>query len=179
VNTRKIDLGRHSKQCSVCNHEKRDEIEREFIAWRSPAAIAGDYGLSDRATVYRHAHALDLFEKRQRNVRAALERIIEQAGEVSVNASAVVAAIQAYAKINSLGRWIERSEHLNLNELFARMSADELEAYAKDGKLPEWFVSAAGSGGADSEALKVGDIEAAEDSEGSSTSTATDVLRDP
>ena len=33
----------------------------------------------------------------------------------------------------------ERSAHVNLNELFERMSRDELEAYARDGKLPEWF----------------------------------------
>jgi len=51
----------------------------------------------------------------------------------------VVAAIQAYAKINAQGQWIERSEHVNLNELFERMSKDELERYARDSKLPDWF----------------------------------------
>ncbi|MGB6975237.1 MAG: hypothetical protein WBD67_11190 [Terracidiphilus sp.] len=60
------------------------------------AAIAEEYGLADRTSVYRHAHALSLFAKRQRNIRAALERIIERAGEVDVTASAVVAAVQAY-----------------------------------------------------------------------------------
>jgi hypothetical protein len=48
--------------------------------------------------------------KRKRNLHAALEKIIEKAGEVEVNASAVVAAVQAYAKINALGQWINRSE---------------------------------------------------------------------
>jgi hypothetical protein len=105
------------------------------------ANLAEQYGLADRTTVYRHAHALGLFEKRKRNVRAALERIIEKSGEVEVTASAVVAAIQAYAKINAQGQWVERNEHVNLNELFERMSRDELEAYAKDGKLPEWFTN--------------------------------------
>src|SRR5215469_5495594 len=113
-----VNIGRHSKQCGVCNHESREEIERDFIAWRSPAAIAEEYSLSDRSTVYRHAHALGLFAKRQRNVRAALEKIIEKAGEVDVNASAVVAAIQAYSKINAQGQWIDRSESVNMNELF-------------------------------------------------------------
>ena len=113
--------------------------------WESPAKLAEQYGLADRTTVYRHAHALGLFEKRKRNVRAALERIIEKAGEVEVTAAAVVAAIQAYAKINTQGQWIERSEHLNLNELFDRMSKDELEAYARDGKLPAWFTETVGS----------------------------------
>ena len=58
---------------------------------------------------------------------------------MEVTASAVVAAVQAYAKINSQGQWIDRTEHVNLNELFERMKQGELEVYARDGKLPEWF----------------------------------------
>jgi hypothetical protein len=80
-----------------------------------------------------------LFAKRQRNVRAALEKIIERAGEVEVNASAVVSAVSAFARINAAGQWVERSERVDLNELFNRMSAVELDAYARDGKLPDWF----------------------------------------
>jgi len=118
------------------------------VNWASPANLAEQYGLADRTTVYRHAHALGLFEKRKRNVRAALERIIEKAGEVEVTAAAVVTAVQTDAKINVQGQWIERSEHLNLNELFDRMSKDELEAYARDGKLPAWFTETVGRPGA-------------------------------
>ena len=68
-----------------------------------------------------------------------MERIIEKAGEVDVTASAVVAAIQAYAKINSSGEWIDRTETISLNHLFDRMSTQELEAYAQSGVLPGWF----------------------------------------
>src|SRR5271154_5732497 len=88
-----VNLGRHKRTCSVCAHKQREELESAFISWRSPAAIAEEYGLSDRSSVYRHAHALGLFQKRQKNVRAALERIIEKAGEVEATASAVVAAV--------------------------------------------------------------------------------------
>lgn len=122
-----------------CGHQQRDEIEAAFVGWRSPAAIAEEYGLADRASVYRHAHALGLFPKRQKNIRAALERIIEKAGEVDVTASAVVAAVQAYAKINSAGQWIDRTEQVSLNDLFDRMSTQELEEYATNGILPGWF----------------------------------------
>lgn len=139
-----VNFGRHQRACSVCCHEQREEIESAFIAWRSPATIAEEYGLADRTSVYRHAHALGLFGKRQRNIRAALERIIERAGEVDVTASAVVSAIQAYSKINAAGQWIDRSEQVNLNDLFERMTNEELEAYAQEGKLPGWFESAAG-----------------------------------
>lgn len=141
----KFSIGRHKRTCSVCRHERRGEIESAFIGWRSPAAIAEEYGLADRASVYRHAHALGLFQKRQRNVRAALERIIEKAGEVDVTASAVVAAVQAYAKINAAGEWIERSETVSLNQLFERMSTEEMEAYAQSGVLPGWFRSTVGA----------------------------------
>lgn len=134
-----ISQGRHAAECKICLHARREEIERDFVNWRSPASIAKEHGLRNRSSVYRHAHAFGLFAKRQRNVRAALEKIIERAGEVEVNASAVVSAVSAYARINAAGQWVERSERIDLNQLFDRMSAAELEEYAKDGKLPEWF----------------------------------------
>jgi hypothetical protein len=52
---------------------------------------------------------------------------------------AAVSAIRTYAKINDAGNWIERSESVNLTELFDKMSATELEEYARSGKLPNWF----------------------------------------
>jgi hypothetical protein len=50
-----------------------------------------------------------------------------------------VAAVQAYAKINAAGQWIDRTETVNLHELFDRMSEAELETYVRDGTLPDWF----------------------------------------
>lgn len=139
-----VNPRRHQRCCKICSHKKREDIEQDFVAWKSPIAIAEEYGLADRMNVYRHANALGLFEKRRRNIQAALERIIERAGDVEVTASAVVAAIQACAKINAQGQWIDRTEHVNLNELFDRMTHDELEAYSKGAKLPDWFVQAVG-----------------------------------
>ena len=77
-------------------------------------------------------------------MRAALARIIERAGDVDVPARAVGAAIQAYAKINSAGQWIDRTEQVSLNDLFDRMSTQELENYAQTSALPEWFRANAG-----------------------------------
>jgi hypothetical protein len=95
-----VKLGRHQRNCSICAPEQRESIETDFVSWRSPAAIATEYGLADRSR-YRHAHALELFDIRRKNVRAALEMLIEKAGEVDVTSSALVAAVQAYAKINA------------------------------------------------------------------------------
>jgi hypothetical protein len=109
-----------------------------------PVKIASEYSVS-RDSVYRHANAFGLMEKRRRNVRIALERIIEKAGDVEVNAAAVVSAISAYARINSRGEWVERNETVNLNALFERMSEEEMDRYAKNGTLPAWFEATVGA----------------------------------
>jgi len=134
-----VSIGRHRRACTICAHPERFEIEHAFVTWASPAAIAQQYGLADRASVYRHAHALQLFPKRQQNISAALERIIERVADVEVTASAVVAAVQTLAKINASGQWIAPAEQINLHQLFERMTHAELEAYATDAKLPSWF----------------------------------------
>ncbi|MCI0620169.1 MAG: hypothetical protein L0387_00585 [Acidobacteria bacterium] len=142
--------GRHETWCKVCQHPEREVIEREWLGWGNTTRLAKEYGLSSDS-IYRHAHALNLFEKRQRNIRKALERIIERSESVGVNASAVVGAIQAYAKINANGQWIDRVEGVHLNDLFDRMSREELEAYAKEGTLPAWFTSVTGAPAVDSQ----------------------------
>jgi hypothetical protein len=134
--------GRHSRNCRICRHGCREEIEQEFINWTGPKAIARKFGLKDRTSIYRHAHAVGLVVKRQRNVRAALEKIIERVGEVEITSAAVVAAVQAYARINSQGQLVERIEHVGVNDLFERMTREELAVYAKDGSLPPWFAKA-------------------------------------
>lgn len=136
--------GRHEYHCRICSHPKRVEIEQTFVTWNSPVRISKEYGVS-RDSVYRHAHALGLMAKRRRNVRFALERIIEKAGDVEASAAAVVSAVAAYAKINANGQWVDRSESVNLNELFERMTGEEMEAYAKEGVLPSWFEQALGA----------------------------------
>jgi len=132
-----VNLGRHQRNCSVCNHAQQEEIEADFVSWRSPATIASEYGLADRASVYRHAHALELFAERRKNVRAALERIIENAGEVPVTASAVVSAIQTYAKINDNGQWGDRSVQVNFSDSLRERSDDELRFYLREGAWPD------------------------------------------
>ena len=52
-------------------HPQFARIEVDFVSWRSPAAIALEYSRRDCAPL-----PFGLFPKRQRNVRAALERII-------------------------------------------------------------------------------------------------------
>ena len=84
-------------------------------------------------------------------MRAALERIIEQAGDVEVNAAAVVSAVTTYSKLNSNGQWIDRRETIDMVELFSRMTRDELLRYANKGELPLWFTSVTGATRGDSQ----------------------------
>ena len=67
--------------------------------------------------MYRHAHALRLFGKRQRNIRRCLERIIERADYAQMTLSGAVSAIQACVKLNGPAQAIEQAEGTNPNEL--------------------------------------------------------------
>jgi hypothetical protein len=135
--TKQTSQERHARDCKICNHKNREAIEHEFISWGDVTQLAKTQGLS-RNSIYRHAEMMGLYEKRRRNVRAALERIIEKAASVDVTAAAVVSAIQAYAKINANGEWVDRVEHVDLKAVFDRMSREELDIYAREGKLPPW-----------------------------------------
>lgn len=108
----KAPLGRHTRKCTVCHHPEREAIELEFLRWRSPKDIADDYGFNDYSSIYRHARAAGLFERRRATVRSALEPIIEQAANVSVTAESLIRAVRAYCSINDSGQWIEPAAHV-------------------------------------------------------------------
>jgi len=101
----------HESRCSICCHEERDAIEEEFLHWDSPFNTAKYYDVSERA-IYRHAHALNLFEVRDRKLRFALGNIIERADLISMTPDAILKAIHAFARVNSRGEWIEPPKQL-------------------------------------------------------------------
>src|SRR5215469_18953937 len=105
-------LAAHQARCSICCHEDRDDIEEEFIRWHSPRNMAEDYSVDARA-IYRHAHALNLFALRDRNIRHALGRIIDRADRIPVmTPAAVIRAVHSFVRINSDGQWVETPSHL-------------------------------------------------------------------
>ncbi|MGH9728259.1 MAG: hypothetical protein ACRD4V_06670 [Candidatus Acidiferrales bacterium] len=105
--SRASHLSHHERKCFICRHPERETIEEMFIDWHSPMTIYSRFMLRDRRTIYDHAHALGLFAKRRRNMRCALERIIERADEGDVSPHGIVAAIKAYASLTSSGEWVE------------------------------------------------------------------------
>ena len=126
-----------------------------FENHRSMSVIACSRQLSDSTTTNQMQRALRIpnsgkplyrYSKNAAEMCAPLwSGSSKRQGEVNVGAAAVVSAVTAYAKINANGQWVERTEQVSLNQLFDRMTREEMEAYAKDGQLPPWFEHAAGA----------------------------------
>jgi len=107
---------RHSRKCCVCNHPDRQAIEEDFIHWRSPINIARCFNLPDHSYIYRHAHAVGLFNRRKQNLRFVLEHFMDRAERVSATADSIIRAVRTYARINDRGEWVEPpTTHIALN----------------------------------------------------------------
>ncbi len=100
-------LERHARKCAVCKHKDRDDIEADFLHWHWSSAISYDYGLPDTRALFRHAHAVGLYEQRMRNMRYAAAHIVDYAEHVKPTANAVLKAMRACTVINERGQWIE------------------------------------------------------------------------
>ncbi|MGB6483463.1 MAG: hypothetical protein WBE86_08260 [Candidatus Acidiferrales bacterium] len=100
-------LARHARKCAICNHPHRAAIDDDFISWRSESAITIDYQLPSRSSVYRHAAATGLLQRRRLNLRGVAERIIERVDEAPPTAAAVLRAMRIFAQITEDGQWVE------------------------------------------------------------------------
>jgi len=100
------DPDRHRRKCTICRHPRRDDIERDYLRWRSTAAIARDFGIFDHSSICRHALATGLQEQRFRLIAYALHPLLEQSEDLFVKAtpSSIISAVRTYAQINDEGR---------------------------------------------------------------------------
>lgn len=131
---RAVSLGRHKSQCSLCRHPDREEIEREWVGWGNTTQLAQKSKLS-RDCIYRHMHALRLDGRRQNNIKAAFERIIERADTVPLTGSTIIATLKAYTLL------CEREEGSQKKgppqkELLEHMSKHERDGFTQDGSHP-------------------------------------------
>lgn len=106
------DPSRHRRLCSICHHEDRDAIEEAFLQWRRPGDIRLEFGLSSRMILYRHAHALGLFEQRAHSVRHVLEKVMEESTTCPPTPDSMIRAVRAYSCLDERGRWIEPPRRL-------------------------------------------------------------------
>ena len=100
-------LARHARKCAICSHPHRAAIDDDFVSWRSESSITLDYQLPSRSSVYRHAAATGLLQRRRRNLRGVAERILEQVAEITPSAHAILRAMRIFAQITEDGQWLE------------------------------------------------------------------------
>lgn len=96
----------HQRHCAICCRDDRELIEEEFLHWHNPDNIAFDYKIGARS-VYRHAHAMGLFARRDANLRFALAGIIQRAHNFKGTADSVIRAVRAYTRVTAAGEWID------------------------------------------------------------------------
>ena len=130
---------RHAAHCSVCSHAEVEAIEAKFLQWKSPRSLESRYGLP-QTSVYRHAKAFNLYEKRQGNVLDVLERIIEKGvSELpELTASNLIEAIKTHAKLT--GQWVDRTEDTAFKEFVKEIGEKglyEMEYYQEHGCFPD------------------------------------------
>jgi hypothetical protein len=113
---------RHSRLCTVCQHPDRDAIEEEFIHWHNPNDTRYDYGIT-RAALYRHAHAVGLFARRERNLRSALGHMIQRSMNITPTSDSILRAIRAYSCLNRDGKWTEPPAHVVVSSGTAAFAA--------------------------------------------------------
>ena len=136
------NLKRHSRDCRICRHPSRGAIDRAFVSWESPSQIAKTYNLQ-RSTIYLHAAALGLTAERTANVKTALANFIERCSRVRPSAAAFVTACVALSKMNDAGKTIERVDvSSSLTAQLEGFTRGELETFAREGILPDWYKAA-------------------------------------
>ena len=130
--------GRHRRRCVVCAHPKRDDIERDFLRWRSPEKLACDYDIADHSSIYRHVHATGLYARRQQTIVAALESVMERSDKRHSSDLDVVRAAAAYAHMDESGQWTDPPIQFLLKVIEgSEISQDLLRAQATRPKQPK------------------------------------------
>lgn len=92
----------------ICAHPDRDAIEGDFVRWRSPIKIAEDYPIANRSSIYRHAHATGLFDRRKQEVARVMEQYLELVDHYPAEQfDTVTRAVRGYSHLGDDGRWFE------------------------------------------------------------------------
>lgn len=136
----RVPITHHERLCLVCRNPLREAIEEEFIHWHSVRDISEGYQIHPR-TIYRHAKAVNLYDKRDRNLRFALGHIIQRAQDVRITADSVIRAVHHFARINRDGQWVNPPTHVIVSPasqapLSDPIPADAIEVALAGDELP-------------------------------------------
>lgn len=130
----RTSLSHHQRKCTICRHPERETIEEMFVHWHSASRIYSRFMLHDRSAIYDHAHATGLFAKRRRNLRYALEHVIERADQCDISSHGIVAAIKAYASLTTSGEWVEPARRV----IYTSISSSEASPRATAHPSPNY-----------------------------------------
>ena len=131
MSKQKGDLGRHSTQCSICNHEEKEEIERLWCSGRSGRSLEQEFGLH-HMSIIRHMRFFGL----KLDIEAALEAIITSGMDgLKKNAATAAHANEAIKSVAKLrGLWVDRTEMLPVG--WQDRSDEEIAFFAANGRFP-------------------------------------------
>jgi hypothetical protein len=129
-----VNISRHRRLCVICNHDDRYAIDQAFLEWRRPIDIKQEFRLPDRRCVSRHARATGLFEKRARNLRAGLEKVIEESTIRPPSADSIIRAVRVYGCLDANGRWVEPPRNLIITHHTVREPRPEQNLPASEPK---------------------------------------------
>jgi hypothetical protein len=107
----------HRRKCQVCSHPDRQAIEELFIHWHSPRSICAEFGLRsplEWSSIYRHARAVGLYDKRRKNLRAVFDLVLERASSVAPTAHGIVAVVRAYTCLTDTHQWVEPEKRVHI-----------------------------------------------------------------
>lgn len=100
-------LERHSRKCRICHHPEREFLEAEFLDWGNAERIAREFKVP-YSTIYRHARALGLIERRRQNLCPAVEKVLESVEYVDQpSAFAILRAVRTLACLTGARNWTE------------------------------------------------------------------------
>lgn len=104
---------RHEAQCTICNSDKRKEIEEKYLDWKSPELLSVEYGEFSCDAIRRHCKAFGLDKKRNNNLKgvcvAVMERGLTCMNNSPVDSKSIISAAQLHAKL--AGKLVDKHEH--------------------------------------------------------------------
>lgn len=158
------DRAKALRVCTICTNSKRPAIDAALVAGTSLRDVAGQFGMS-RSALHRHqAHIPAALTKANEAKQVAeattllgrIEVLIHDCRAISQKAqkarqwqAAVAALREVRACLELLGQLsgeLQRAEvnvgvnvNIGMRVMFDRMSRREMELYAREGTLPDWF----------------------------------------
>ena len=130
-------LEHHSRKCAICNHPERADLEEDFVSWRNADLIQKDYDLPNFRTIYTHARATGLYQRRRENLRFAAELLIEHADQAKPSPDTILRAIQICARLDAKGEWLEPAKQVIFSSSVNKAApAPELQTPAREAEPP-------------------------------------------